>query len=94
MKSELTLDASVSIPPHVVSKEVGDDTVYLNTTSENYYSLDATGTRFIAESIAQPSLGKALEVLCEEFEAEPEMLRSDLLELVGSLVEAGLLQTA
>lgn len=94
MKTELTLDSSLSLPPGVVSKEVGDETVYLNTGSENYYSLDAIGTRFIAESIAKPTLGKALDVLCEEFEADREDLQADLLELVGSLVEAGLLQTA
>jgi hypothetical protein len=87
---ELTMRAVV--PAHVLIRHLEGESVLLNLDSERYFGLDATGTRMWELMTSQPSIALALEKLQEEYEAEPETLRAHLTELLGRLVENGLLQ--
>jgi hypothetical protein len=53
--------------------------------------LDATGTRMWELLTSSETIEAAYNTLSHEFEVEPEMLRTHLAELVGQLVEYGLL---
>jgi hypothetical protein len=64
----------------------------LNLETEQYFGLDETGTRMWQLVTASPSIDAAYEELLAEFDVEPELLRSNLTELLGQLVENGLLQ--
>jgi hypothetical protein len=87
---ELTMRAVV--PAHVLIRHLEGESVLLNLDSERYFGLDATGTRMWELMTSQPTIALALEKLQEEYEAEPETLRTHLTELLGRLVENGLLQ--
>ena len=80
------------VPAHVLIRHLEGESVLLNLDSERYFGLDATGTRMWELMISQPTIALALEKLQEEYEVEPETLRTHLTELLGRLVENGLLQ--
>ena len=86
---ELTMRAVV--PAHVLIRRLDGESVLLNLESERYFGLDATGTRMWELVTSQPSIGIALEKLQEEYEVEPEILRTHLTQLLSGLVENGLL---
>ncbi|HEX8871732.1 MAG TPA: PqqD family protein [Candidatus Acidoferrum sp.] len=87
---ELTMRAVV--PAHVLIRHLDGESVLLNLESERYFGLDATGTRMWELMTSQPSIASALEKLQEEYEVEPETLRTHLTQLLSGLVENGLLQ--
>jgi coenzyme PQQ synthesis protein D (PqqD) len=79
-------------PAHVLFRQLDGESVLLNLESERYFGLDATGTRMWQLVTSQPCIELALEKLQEEYEVEPEILRSHLTQLLSRLVENGLLQ--
>jgi hypothetical protein len=87
---ELTM--RVVVPANVLIRRLEGESVLLNLDSERYFGLDATGTRMWELVTSQPCIASALEKLQEEYEVEPEILRGHLTELLGRLVENGLLQ--
>jgi len=79
-------------PAHVLVRFLDRESVLLNLETERYFGLDETGTRMWQLAIDSPSIDAAYEKLLSEFDVEPELLRSDLLELLNRLVDNGLLQ--
>ncbi|MFQ4140792.1 PqqD family protein [Chlorogloeopsis sp. ULAP02] len=75
-----------------VSSEVLGETVILNITSGIYYGLNETGT-FIWNLIQEPkTVEYILGVLLDEYEAEPEECKKDLLALIEDLAEKGMIE--
>ena len=64
----------------------------LNLETEQYFGLDETGTRMWQLLVGSPSIDAAYRELLVEFDVEPELLRSNLMELLSRLVDSGLLQ--
>jgi len=81
-----------TVPPHVLVRFLDEESVLLNLETEQYFGLDKTGTRMWQLATASPSIDAAYQELLAEFDAEPDLLRSDLTELLGWLVDHGLLQ--
>lgn len=88
----VTLKDRVSAPAHVLVRFLDRESVLLNLESEQYFGLDETGTRMWQLLTASPDVDAAYQELLAEFEVEPESLRHDLTDLLGRLVENGLLQ--
>jgi Coenzyme PQQ synthesis protein D (PqqD) len=84
----------VEIPKHVMVRFLDDESVFLNLENERYFGLDQTGTRMWQLVTAAASIDTAYRQLLDEYEVEPETLRSDLGELVQRLIDNGLLQVA
>jgi len=82
----------VSVPAHVLVRQVEDESVLLNLHSERYFGLDEVGTRMWATLTASDSIQAAYEALLEEYQVEEEQLRHNLEELIQKLVENGLLE--
>ncbi|HEV8074203.1 MAG TPA: PqqD family protein [Candidatus Acidoferrum sp.] len=80
------------VPAHVLIRRLDGESVLLNLESERYFGLDATGTRMWELVTSQPCIASALEILQEEYEVEPDVLRNHLTQLMSGLVENGLLQ--
>jgi Coenzyme PQQ synthesis protein D (PqqD) len=78
--------------PHVLVRFLDKESVLLNLETERYYGLDETGTRMWQVVTAAPSIDTAFQELQNEFDVESELLRLHLTELLGRLVENGLLQ--
>jgi hypothetical protein len=79
-------------PTHVMVRYLDRESVLLNLETEQYFGLDETGTRMWQLVTASPNIDAAYQELLEEFDVEPELLRANLVELLGRLVESGLLQ--
>lgn len=81
-----------TVPPHVLVRFLEQESVLLNLETEQYFGLDETGTRMWQLVTASPNIDAAYRELLAEFDADPELLRSDLTELLARLVDQGLLQ--
>ncbi len=81
-----------TMPAHVLVRFLDRESVLLNLETEQYFGLDETGTRMWQLVTASPSIDVAFHELLAEFEVEPELLRSNLTDLLGRLIESGLLQ--
>ncbi len=79
-------------PAHVLVRFVDREAVLLNLETEEYFGLDETGTRMWQLVMAAPNIDTAYRELLEEFDVESELLRSNLMELLGRLVDSGLLR--
>ncbi len=87
----MTLDTQLSIPPQVMSRLVGDETVLLDLSSGIYFGVDGVGQR-IWESVAEGhSLAETAAVIAAEFEVDEERAQADVVEFANDLVERGLL---
>ena len=78
-------------PAHVLVRFLDRESVLLNLETERYFGLDETGTRMWQLATDSPSLNAAYQQLLAEFDVEPELLRSNFLELLDRLVDNGLL---
>jgi len=82
----------VAVPAHVLVRFLENESVLLNLETERYYGLDDTGTRMWQLVTAAASIDEAFAELLREFDVEEGQLRLNLSDLVGRLVEHGLLQ--
>ena len=81
-----------NVPPHVLVRFLDRESVFLNLETERYFGLDETGTRMWQLVTAAPNIDAAYQDLLAEFDVEAELLRMNLTELLGRLVDNGLLE--
>ena len=81
----------VMVPDDVLISQLQEESVILNLDSERYYGLDDVGTRFLSVLTSSESVEAAYERLRNEYDVDPQTLRSDLLALVENLLDQGLL---
>ena len=87
----MDLDTKLTIPPQVMSRLVGEETVLLDLASGTYFGVDGVAQR-IWELIAEgKSLGQTADVIVFEFDVDEARARADVLAFVSDLVERGLL---
>ena len=86
----VTLASKVAVSDEVLMQEVGDEVVLLDLASERYFGLDPVGTRIWELLPQRRDLAAVHRALCEEFDALPATIELDLLALVRTLAEAGL----
>lgn len=88
----LTFSDRAAAPSHVLVRFLDQESVLLNLETEQYFGLDETGTRMWQLVTTSPNIDAAYQELLAEYDVQPEMLRENLTELLGHLVEHGLLQ--
>jgi len=87
----MKLDTHLSIPPQVMSRLVGDETVLLDLSSGIYFGVDNVAKR-IWESVAEGNtLGETAKVIVSEYEVDDTQAKVDVLEFAAELLERGLL---
>ena len=82
----------VKIPDDVLISKLQEESVILNLDSERYYGLDDVGSRILAVLTTSESIEAAYQTLVQEYDVDPQVLRQDLVELVQSLIDQGLIQ--
>ena len=86
----MDLETKLSIPPQVMSRLVGDETVLLDLASGVYFGLDGVGKR-IWESVAvSNTLDEAVEVIVAEYKVEETQAQADVIAFANQLIERGL----
>jgi hypothetical protein len=75
-----------------VSSDLGGEVAILDLKAGVYYGLDAVGAR-IWSLIQEPrTVNEIRNILLEEYEVEPERCERDLLVLLQSLADEGLIE--
>ncbi len=92
MSDKLAFDQRITIPEHVLMRELEGESVLLNLDSERYFGLDETGTRMWSVLSTCKSIEAAYQKLMDEYEVDAQLLRRDLSELVGKLLDQGLVE--
>jgi hypothetical protein len=89
---EVSLLARVGVPDHVLFQEVGGQAALLHLQSEFYFGLDDVGTMMWKALAEAETIGAAAQTLVEVYDAAPERIRDDLLDLVRELKGHGLVE--
>ena len=89
----MNLNDKVVIPPQVMARKVGEETVILDLASGTYFGLNPVGAR-IWELLGE---GKTLAQICDtmlsEFEVTRDELERDVVDLVQQLQVRQLIAT-
>lgn len=81
----------IALPQNVLYKDLNGEAVLLNLSTETYFGLDEVGNRMISVLVSSESIEAAYRTLLEEYEVNPETLRSDLLSFIENLIKEGLI---
>jgi len=81
------------VPSNVLIRFLEQESVLLNLNTERYFGLDPVGTRMWQLVTSMPTIDAAYFQLIEEYDVDPDTLRSNLVELLEHLVENGLIAT-
>jgi hypothetical protein len=84
-------DRTLRIPAHVLSRQVGAETVLLSLADEHYYGLEGVGTRLWEILREGTTLDEAVETLLGEYDVARDVLVRDLTAVVEDLRANGLL---
>ena len=88
---DMDLDTRLSIPPQVMSRRVGDETVLLDLESGLYFGLDGVGD-LVWQSVSNGGpLGEAVDNIVAEYDVDRAQAEADVLAFAGTLVQRGLL---
>lgn len=90
---DTVLNGRAFAAPHVLCKDLGDEAILLDLTTETYFGLNAAGSRLWTLLTTTPTIREAFTVMLEEYDVAPEELRQDMTALITELVDRGLLRT-
>jgi len=79
-------------PEEVIMREVGEDTLLLNTQTHQYFTLNMIGTRIIKLLAVNPSVEYVVENIYMEYDASEEKIRKDVEGLIIELQKHKLLE--
>lgn len=82
---------TVTIPPQVMSRQVGDELVILDLASGTYYGLHSVGMRIWELLLDGRNFQEICETLAGEFDASIETIRHDTATLLDTLGERKLI---
>ena len=90
----MNLSDNVTIPPQVMARLVGDETVILDLASGTYYGLDPVGARIWQLMAEGKTIASVCEILLDEFDVTRETLERDVLHLTQEFSAKGLVKIA
>jgi len=87
----MNLDTTLTVPPHVMSRMVGDETVLLDLASGLYFGLDSVGQRIWQAVADGKKLGETVDIIVAEYDVDRDQATADVLQFTSTLLERGLL---
>ena len=87
----MDLDTQLTVPPQVISRLVGDETVLLDLASGMYFGVDGVAMHIWESIAAGQTLDQTVAAVVAEFEVDKAQAEADVLEFVSELVKRGLL---
>ena len=79
-----------AVHPSVLCRQLSGETVLLNLESGVYYGLDPVGTRVWQLLLQGQTIAEICGTMIDEYDVAPDVLRDDVLRLVGELRERGI----
>jgi len=90
----VNLDDRAAIPPEVLVRQLGEETVILDLASGTYFGLDESGTRIWQLLQQGATLREVCNAMLAEFDAAPQDIERDVLDLARELSGRGLIRIA
>jgi hypothetical protein len=87
----MNLDTTLTVPPQVMSRMVGDETVLLDLASGLYFGLDGVGQRIWRAVADGKKLSETVDIIVAEYDVDQNQATADVLQFAGTLLERGLL---
>ena len=91
---QISFSDRVQVPEGVLISNLQDESVILNLDSERYFGLDNVATRILTVLTNSDSIQSAYESLLAEYEVDRAVLRADLMALIETLLQQGLVQVS
>ncbi|HSD47969.1 MAG TPA: PqqD family protein [Pyrinomonadaceae bacterium] len=91
---QISFSDRVRVPDGVLISRLQEESVILNLESERYFGLDDVGTRVLSVLTSADSIEAAYASLLAEYDVDGQVLREDLIALVESLLQQGLVEVA
>ena len=92
MKSAISRSSTVVATEGQVSSDIGDEVAILDFKAGMYYGLDSVGAR-VWNLIQEPkTVSEIRDVLTNEYDVDPYRCDRDLMALLQSLVDEGLVE--
>lgn len=90
----MTMDFSSKVvqSPETLINIIEGESVLLNLKNESYYGLDEVGTRMWELLTTSNTLQEVYDALLDEYDVTPQTLKEDMLDLISTLIEHGLLE--
>jgi hypothetical protein len=85
-------DARVSVPDHVVFRDMAQETVLLNIRTGRYHGIDPIGARFFEVMRSGSELAKVAATLADDYRQPIDRIEQDLAVFCGRLVELELIE--
>lgn len=83
----MTSSSKFTIPPQVISRTVGEETVILELESGTYFELDPVGARVWELMGEGRTFGQLCDIVMQEYEVSRERLEEDVTALVQQLAD-------
>ena len=87
----MNLATKLTVPPQVMSRLVGDETVLLNLETGIYFGLDGVSRQIWDAVVEGDSLEQIAASIVSEYNVDKLQAQADVLEFANELVERGLL---
>ena len=91
---QISFSDRVRVPDGVLISRLQEESVVLNLESERYFGLDDVGTRVLSVLTSADSIEAAYASLLAEYDVDGQVLRQDLLALVESLLQQGIIEVS
>ena len=90
----ICFETRLTVAPDVLISIIDDEAVLLNLKSERYFGLNRTGTTMWTALTTAESIQTAYQALASTFPVDAETLRHDVNDLIGELIEHGLVESS
>ena len=77
---------------NLLTQTLGDEAVILNLNTEKYYTLNGVGVRMWQVLTGGVPVDEAINILCEEYDVDRDVLDQDLQKFVQYLRDLGLVE--
>ena len=74
----------------VIDRAVEGETLIIHLPSGNYFSLNSVGTRIWESIDGRRTVRELVEIVAAEYDADPERVQVDVLNLINDLAGEGL----
>ena len=85
------IDRRFSVPTHVLSRSVGDDTVLLDLQQDEYYALGPVGTQVWVLLGEGKGVAAIVDEVAERYGVEHQRVEADVLALLDDMTRTGVL---
>ncbi len=88
------LDTAVTQSPNCLAAEVGNELVVMSVSQGSYLALDPIARDIWDRIAVTRSAGDLCDTLAADYDAPPDIIEADVLDLLDTLVNAGMVEVA